>query len=906
MQKFLLLSTDRACKSGMENVANKRVGNVVRVPTELPILHAAVAGWEVSSLILCALYWESFFSFLSFAPCSVSAVSRSLDLELVSVDAARVVRHHLHRVRTALARGGDIAATSTAVAANLEANFVFLHPAAAADKDSGCYRYLLAVTEKVLDHFGVARALPNAMASECLAQVLCSAVFLRLVGAVSDPDYLRGLARPCILGAGGGRGHMPNSSSDVVDNDLDPVPEETNPDAPDGSARKGPGGRPPTQDVTASAGGAAMKQSKSSGSLQTLPNGLTGIGSARQAKELAEPQRGLSSALVVSPPTAAASPGPGRISSALSGLFSSTAGPLLPENIAFKSFNKMWRSQSSEDIRREAAGQVPLQGSPPAETPPPVRGSTFRMFGRSSGHNHNHSGYSSIPTHPVDSPGQISPSRRGQRSSNSSNNNTKILPDFLRMGKKIMRKLPSFEDSNDPSVDNGSYHSTAEVSMSSGEVAPTSVPGGTLLAEEELSPRYEDSSDLETTISKLRALLSEKETTEEKQEEEGDEDSGGNRKESSSSSSSNSSSRVMALRASDMPSDGRLILNVRVPGVEVIRFSSSSSSFRTSHQASGGSDVPGNGGNGGTSAPVGPFQDGYPVYRIRYEGIYLEQMPSSNPGAGSRFRYVLQPRLVCRRFKEFLNLQVSLESNPKLRGVARGIKGPNKLLSMPFAKQSGTGMEARRYMYCTLYIVALNMRHDLNYELSDKNYFRLVLNQWLQEVCLRSQLVASQEFKDFLAYSDDGLAAFNQRGGGNKMEKLSRTVTGVITSIKDVLPNFDDDIDGNADDVATGEPSADTAAAMANGPPPMVAAGPSINMPAILVPDRNLLSPSTLPGGGGPASLPLGPPGANPTTDGSSSKQSSSSPFSSAGGGGGALSSIGIFSRMRTNSPVSR
>jgi len=32
-------------------------------------------------------------------------------------------------------------------------------------------------------------------------------------------------------------------------------------------------------------------------------------------------------------------------------LFSATAGPLLPDNIAFRPFNKMWKSTSHEDLR---------------------------------------------------------------------------------------------------------------------------------------------------------------------------------------------------------------------------------------------------------------------------------------------------------------------------------------------------------------------------------------------------------------------------------------------------------------------------------------------------------------------------------------------------------------------------
>ncbi len=51
MQKFLPLGTDRACKSAPKRAKNTCVQRA-RVPTELPVLRAAVAGWVRSSATL--------------------------------------------------------------------------------------------------------------------------------------------------------------------------------------------------------------------------------------------------------------------------------------------------------------------------------------------------------------------------------------------------------------------------------------------------------------------------------------------------------------------------------------------------------------------------------------------------------------------------------------------------------------------------------------------------------------------------------------------------------------------------------------------------------------------------------------------------------------------------------------
>ena len=48
--------------------------------------------------------------------------------------------------------------------------------------------------------------------------------------------------------------------------------------------------------------------------------------------------------------------GGGKISQALGGLFSATAGPLLPHNIAFKPLNKMWKSPSHDSALQKLSG----------------------------------------------------------------------------------------------------------------------------------------------------------------------------------------------------------------------------------------------------------------------------------------------------------------------------------------------------------------------------------------------------------------------------------------------------------------------------------------------------------------------------------------------------------------------
>ncbi len=406
--------------------------------------------------------------------------------------------------------------------------------------------------------------------------------------------------------------------------------------------------------------------------------------------------------------------------------------------------------------------------------PPPTRGSSFRVFNRSS----IYTGYSTLPTQPPLT--SLSPgggAKNGhdlpqQLQQQQQHNRRNKINNILRAGKRLMRKLPSLDDDGGPEV----AETLPPAYANSGDINGSP----SFLREEEeqdegISPHYEDSEDLESAIFKLRALLSEKESSEdgeaEKKEEDEDEKTVKIEDEKEEKDSEKEEEKegeeeepdgvgggggggVSALKASDMPMDGRLIINVRVPETEVV-------DYFGDHQ-----EIP---------SPSAESDEGAVLYCIRYEGIYLEQLPSSSSssGGGTRFRYVLQPRLVRRTFREFLNLQASLEGSPRLRGAVRGVKGPGKWINMSYSKQTGPGLESKRYEKKLLFCEVMALT-----ALNSSQFSRAILGNWLAELCQIPQIAVSQEFKEFLAYGDDGTAAFNRGSNGeqtrNKIEKVNK------------------------------------------------------------------------------------------------------------------------------------
>ena len=188
------------------------------------------------------------------------------------------------------------------------------------------------------------------------------------------------------------------------------------------------------------------------------------------------------------------------------------------------------------------------------------------------------------------------------------------------------------------------------------------------------------------------------------------------------------------ISSDDIPEDGRLILNVRIPDTETsdsdwqpgvnVRYRSSfmadlpnwqliNDSNSTHHQRRFASSVD-------EAFP--------PIYCVHYDGIYLQPVTppgTSNGSADSSgwksFRYIVQPRIVKRRFKvrrrsvwspdsegysdsficitanhvqEFINLESRLESSPKLGPLVRDLERPTTWL-----RESGCSdltVEARR------------------------------------------------------------------------------------------------------------------------------------------------------------------------------------------------------------------
>ncbi len=120
---------------------------------------------------------------------------------------------------------------------------------------------------------------------------------------------------------------------------------------------------------------------------------------------------------------------------------------------------------------------------------------------------------------------------------------------------------------------------------------------------------------------------------------------------------------------------------------------------------------------------------------------------------------MIHSRLVKRRFKEFLNLQRSLEANSKLRMALKGIKGPNKWLDLPSQSLS---------------ISNAGSSTELEME-------RILLERWLESLCRQPQIVLCPELRQFLAYRDDRAAgSFFQKAGeakGTKMEKVTLAKT---------------------------------------------------------------------------------------------------------------------------------
>ncbi|XP_045598841.2 uncharacterized protein [Procambarus clarkii] len=294
----------------------------------------------------------------------------------------------------------------------------------------------------------------------------------------------------------------------------------------------------------------------------------------------------------------------------------------------------------------------------------------------------------------------------------------------------------------------------------------------------DLSPIYEESEDLASTIAKLRSLLSERESqhslgslsshgSSESEPRSAQSDPGRynleksrftfTHKDSSGSLASvksvsslescgNGTADEELLEAAEIPLDGRVFLSASVPSTEV-------------HTEPGGTQ--------------------YTLYTIQYDAIYLCETTTTVPpteggeeGASEPVvitepRMVLQTNCVKRRFREFLTLHAALEDDSRLRTAMKGVKGPNKWLNLPFSKLDSTTIATRKQF----------------------------LEKYLQSVIQRPEVNISTPVKEFLAYGLDSSVSFVKKPlelHVPRLDKLlAKTVSGVFHSLKTALPSFE-------------------------------------------------------------------------------------------------------------------
>lgn len=152
-----------------------------------------------------------------------------------------------------------------------------------------------------------------------------------------------------------------------------------------------------------------------------------------------------------------------------------------------------------------------------------------------------------------------------------------------------------------------------------------------------------------------------------------------------------------------------------------------------------------------------PGKGVHTVYCIRYE-VRKHSDDSAAPST--------EVRKVWRRFREFLELQGSLESNPQLRKHLKGIRGPSR---------------------------------GLGSMLSDKKNVqeRLVfLQHYLKLLCSREAIVNSKEFHKFLDFSDDAeeqqATPMRRQTSSSRLDRvLKQGVKSTLELLKTALPGDD-------------------------------------------------------------------------------------------------------------------
>ncbi|KAK6629673.1 hypothetical protein RUM43_003491 [Polyplax serrata] len=307
-----------------------------------------------------------------------------------------------------------------------------------------------------------------------------------------------------------------------------------------------------------------------------------------------------------------------NISSVLTGLIPSTAGPLLPDNITvhYKALNKMWLSpviemkDFSESITNSFK-KVFINGV--KEKKGVARSKSTESLSEES----------ALKMRDISIGEELCENVKF-----GSVGSTEDAP--LVTAPKTVKKLTkthSFD--NSMSMDD----EVQEAAVQSPDVKPS-----TPEHQRDVSPVYEEPEDFATTIAKLRSLLQQRDSTSTLS------DKSNPSIDSQTNDKSNSSNKSQSLKgdsfdsqmACDVPTDGRLFVNIFVQ-------------------------------RGDSSTGV---------YSVQYDGIY---MLKTGENSSAEPELVLFTSTVNRSISEFLMLEKSLmESN--FKGIMKGIIGPSKLL----------------------------------------------------------------------------------------------------------------------------------------------------------------------------------------------------------------------------------
>ncbi|XP_070826488.1 sorting nexin-19 [Chaetodon trifascialis] len=162
----------------------------------------------------------------------------------------------------------------------------------------------------------------------------------------------------------------------------------------------------------------------------------------------------------------------------------------------------------------------------------------------------------------------------------------------------------------------------------------------------------------------------------------------------------------------------------------------------------------------------------YTLYTIKYEtAIGCENPGNLQPGSeeaevmlsGGENPSPIQPvayHMVNRRYSEFLNLQTRLEEKAELRKLIKGVKGPKKIFpDMPFGNMDSDKIEARKGL----------------------------LETFLKQLCIISEIANSEEMQEFLALNTDARIAFVKKPFiVSRIDKI--VVNAIVDTLKTAFP----------------------------------------------------------------------------------------------------------------------